>query len=115
MPQLLPAPEVQFIDENGAPYAGGSVEFYIPGTDTPKDTWSDNGGTALNTNPVVLDAAGRALIFGDGDYRAVLKDALGNLIYDQWTSSIVSDAMQPVMAAATIAEARDLLGVTDAI
>src|SRR5215472_4585806 len=115
MPLLLPPPVAQFCDANGRPFAGGSIAFYTWGTSTPKDTWSDNGGTTLNSNPVILDAAGRAIIFGDGDYRAVLKDADGNLIYDQWTSSVISDAMQPVVRAATIADALNLLGVTAAI
>lgn len=113
MPLLLQPPEVQFCDANGHPYAMGTVETYAPGTSTPKSTWQDHNGSALNTNPIVLDAAGRAIIFGDGDYRFVLKDAAGNLIYDQWTSSIVSIAMQPVVAAPTIAEAQRLLGIGD--
>lgn len=112
MPLLLPAPELQFCDGNGDPYSGGTIAFFIWGTDTPKDTWQDHDGTVLNTNPVVLDSAGRALIFGSGDYRAILKDADGNLIYDQWTSSVVSDAMQPVVRASTIADAQTLLGIT---
>lgn len=111
---LIP-PESQFIDADGAPYAGGTIDTFVPGTSTPKDTWSDMGGTALNTNPVVLDAAGRALLYGDGDYRFVVKDALGNLVYDQETTSFVSSAMQPVVAAATLADARNLLGIDDAI
>ena len=115
MPLILPAPEIQFLDGNGDPLAGGTVAFYIPSTDTPKDTWVDHEGTSLNENPLTLDSAGRALIFGSGDYRCVLRDSAGNLIYDQWTSSVVSDAMQPVVRAETVAEARDLLGVTEAI
>jgi len=120
MTSLLPTPEVQFIDENGAPYAGGTIAFYIPGTLTPKSTWQDALQVTLNTNPVVLDAAGRAIIFGDGDYRAILKDALGNEIYDQLTSSTlpesdISPAMLPVVEAATLATARNLMGITAAI
>lgn len=84
----LPEPEPQFCDANGVPFSGGTIATYIPGTDTPADTWSDMAGTALNTNPIVLDAAGRALIYGAGDYRFVLKDVAGNLIYDQLTSAI---------------------------
>lgn len=84
----LPAPEAQFIDANGHPYAGGTVETYIPGTDTSRDTYQDEAGTVLNTHPIVLDAAGRCLMYGAGDYRLVLKDADGNLIYDQLTSAL---------------------------
>jgi hypothetical protein len=115
MPLLLPPPELQFCDADGMPFAAGTINFYIPGTDSPKDTWSNHEGTTLNTNPVVLDAAGRAIIFGDGEYRAVLRDAAGNLIWDQWTSSVISAAMMPVVQAPTIAEARRLLGIDDAI
>lgn len=115
MPLLLQPPEFQAVDGNGLPYAGGSVGTYIPGTDTPKDTWVDKDGTALNANPIILDAAGRCIIFGDGEYRLVLRDADGNLIYDQWTSCVVSDAMQPVVVAPTIADAVQLLGIQDMI
>ena len=84
---LLPNAMQQFTDENGNPYAGGSVYFYIPATSTFKNTWKDPGATILNANPVTLDAAGRAIIYGEGDYRQVLFDANGNEIWDQLTSS----------------------------
>lgn len=88
MLEPLVPPESQYCDANGIPFAGGTIDTYIPGTDTRKDTWTNLEGTALNTNPIVLDSAGRALIYGAGDYRFVLKDADGNLIYDQETSAI---------------------------
>jgi hypothetical protein len=103
----------QFCDANGNPYAGGTLETYIPGTTTPKDTWADHGATALNSNPIVLDAAGRCVLFGDGEYRIILRDAVGNLVFDEWTTSLVSTAMQPVVMAATIADAVALLGLDD--
>lgn len=112
-PIIVPSP--QFCDANGHPFAGGTIATYIVGTDTPRDTWVDPEQVSLNTNPIVLDAAGRCLMWGDGEYRLVLKDAAGNLIWDQPSTTIVSAAMAPVVAAETIAEARDLLGITDAI
>jgi len=86
MATILPPPETQWIDANGDPIAGGDVAFYIPGTLTPKDTYQNPEGTILNTNPVVLDAAGRAIIYGSGSYRVIVKDAGGNLVYDQLTA-----------------------------
>lgn len=87
---LLPLvnPEQQYCDANGVPMAGGTIATYIPGTDTQKPTWVDAEQTALNENPIVLDAAGRCLMYGAGDFRLVLKDAFGNLIWDQETSAI---------------------------
>jgi hypothetical protein len=63
----------------------GTVEFYIAGTTDLKDTWADRAQTILNTNPIRLDAAGRAVIWGDGLYRQVVKDSLGNVIWDRLT------------------------------
>lgn len=82
---LLPNGEQTFLDVNGDPLGGGSVSFYIPSTLTPKNTWSNKAQTTLNTNPVGLDAAGRAIIYGTGSYRQIVKDAFGNTIWDQLT------------------------------
>ena len=84
---LLPNAKQQFFDTNGRPLAGGQVYFYIPNTSTLKNTWQDAGKTVLNTNPVVLDANGQAIIYGDGQYRQVVYDVHGNLIWDRLTDS----------------------------
>lgn len=83
---LLPNGMQQFSDGNGAPYAGGSVQFYVPGTTTPKNTWQDSALTILNTNPVLLDGSGRAIIWGLGSYQQVLYDQYGVQIWSQQTS-----------------------------
>lgn len=82
---ILPNGEQTFLDNNGNPLASGLVYFYIPSTFTPKDTWQDASGSTLNTNPVLLDDAGRAIIYGSGSYRQIVKDSLGNVIWDQLT------------------------------
>lgn len=87
---LLPSARVQFCDLNGAPLVGGTVETYIPGTLTLKDTYQDSLGTILNTHPIALDATGTAAIWGNGSYRQVVTDALGNLIWDQVTTAPAS-------------------------
>lgn len=68
--------------------AGGTVAFYIPNTSTFKQTWfnSDQAAIHQNANPVLLDANGCAVIYGIGSYREVVKDSLGNTVYDQITT-----------------------------
>lgn len=61
-------------DTQGRPVPGGKVYTYEQGTTTPKETYSDEEGTTPNTNPVVLDSSGRAMIFGDGSYTIDVKD-----------------------------------------
>jgi len=81
----LPDGKVQLFNASGEPLAGGYVYHYIPGTSTPKDTYQDINATILNANPVILDVAGRAVIFGTGSYRQVATDSLGNQQWDQVT------------------------------
>ena len=76
-----------FVDENGFPLVGGTVAMYIPSTLVPKNTWQDTAQTILNTDPIILNARGQCIIFGSGNYRQILKDALGNIIWDQIVSS----------------------------
>lgn len=83
---LLPNGKQTFLSNNGQPLSIGYVYFYIPGTTTNKNTYKDSAQTILNTNPVRLDAAGRAIIYGSGTYRQVVKDMNGNIIWDQLTN-----------------------------
>ena len=69
----------QFFDRNGAPLAGGLLYTYNAGTTTPVSTYTSRSGAAYNTNPIVLDSAGRtpAEIWLEGGvlYKFVLKDS----------------------------------------
>lgn len=67
--------------------AGGSVAYYIPSTLTTKQTWQDAGETILNSQPVPLDQNGCAIVYGSGIYRQIVKDQLGNTIWDAVTAS----------------------------
>jgi microcystin-dependent protein len=89
---LLPNGEQQFIDANGKPYAGGKVYFYsnYPTCTVLKNTYQNEAGTVLNTNPVNLSAMGTATIFGSGAYCQVLKDSLGNTVWTKYTSDTSS-------------------------
>lgn len=84
---LLPNGRQVFLDANGVPLVGGTVAFFIPNTSTPKNTYQDSGFLVLNTNPVILDSLGSAVIYGNGQYRQLLKDSSGNTIWDKLTSS----------------------------
>ena len=69
----------QFLDANGAPLTGGLLYSYLSGTSTPATTYTSRDGGTNNTNPIVLDAAGRtpAEIWLDGGvlYKFVLKSS----------------------------------------
>ena len=69
----------QFLDANGAPLTGGLLYTYLAGTSTPATTYTSRAGTSNNTNPIVLDAAGRtpAEVWLDGGvlYKFVLKSS----------------------------------------
>jgi hypothetical protein len=92
---LLPNGEQMFTDNNGLPLSAGCVYFYIPGTTSPKTTYQNAAQTIANTNPVLLDAAGRAIIYGTGTYRQIVQQAPcpgGTQIWDQITADTSSSA-----------------------
>lgn len=69
----------QFFDANGAPLAVGNLYYYVAGTTTPQDTYSDSAGTVTNTNPIVLDGSGRldvdVYLGSSANYKEVLTTA----------------------------------------
>lgn len=113
---LLQNGKQDFKDANGRPLSGGRVFFFEPGTQSPKDTYQDAAQTILNTNPIILDARGEAVIYGSGAYRQVLRDASLNQIWDQNIPdalSSVNDSIGPLLmktsvVVANIAELRAL-------
>lgn len=86
---ILPPGRTQYLDLDGNPLVGGSVYYYQPGTTTPKNTWKDAFQLILNTNPVVLDDDGSALVYGAGGYSMALYDVNGNLIYTALTQDLL--------------------------
>ncbi len=83
----LPNAKTQFVDIDGKPIVAGTVGHYEPGGLTPKDTWQDFARNVTNDNPLTLDARGQAAIWGAGRYRQIVKDSLGNLIWDAETAT----------------------------
>jgi hypothetical protein len=49
----------QFFDDSGNPLSGGLLYTYSAGTTTPATTYTSNTGSVANSNPIVLDSAGR--------------------------------------------------------
>lgn len=96
---LLPVPKAQFFDNNGVPLNGGKVYTYEAGTTTPKDTYVASDGAA-NLNPVILDSAGRANIWLDGNYKITLTDANDVPIYT--VDDVTNNSVSPVYTGGTV-------------
>jgi hypothetical protein len=88
---ILRNPKFQFVDSGGLPYAGGTLTFYLTGTQTPEDTYSNQGLSTVNANPITLNSAGwpatDIFLSPTKKYKVVLKDSSGNTI---WTVDPVS-------------------------
>lgn len=83
---LLPEGRQSFTTPTGAPLVGGRLYTFAAGTSTPKATYADAAATVPNTNPVVLDARGEALVYWVGAYKVELRAADNSLI---WTTDNV--------------------------
>lgn len=112
MAAILPPGKVTFYNSNNVPLVLGTVDFYEPGTTTRKTTYQDIGLTIPNSNPVVLDTNGQAILWGSGAYRQVVKDSSGNLIWDQVTSALDGTGLA---ASGANSDITALLGLTSPI
>ena len=86
---LQQAPWFTGLDNSGDPVVGGLVFTYTAGTSTKEATYTDAALSVPNTNPIVLDAGGRCVMFLDPskDYKIVMAPATDT---DPPTSPIVS-------------------------
>jgi hypothetical protein len=93
MAALTPVPKIQFFTANGEPLVGGKLYSYAAGTTTPLVTYTDQAGTSVNTNPVILDSRGEANVWlGTGPYKLRLASATD---VDIWTvDDIYSEGSQ---------------------
>ena len=74
----------QFFDNSGVPLAGGLLYSYEAGTTTPLATYTTSAGNIANSNPIVLDAAGRPpseIWLDNRPYKLVLKTSASVLIW----------------------------------
>ena len=105
----------QFFDSSGEVLAGGKLYFKASGSDTLQNTYQESGLTTANTNPIVLDSAGRATvnIFLDGTYRVELRDSSDTLIWqrDPVQNPVITGAtsLADVLASGNITAANDII------
>jgi len=75
----------QFFDNNGIPLSGGLLYTYVAGTSTLLATYTTLTGNIANSNPIVLDSAGRPpneiWLTNGFAYKFVLQDASYNQIW----------------------------------
>ena len=81
--QYLLDPQLQYSDKSGALNVAGFLRVYLNGTDDRATTYKDFAGT-LNTDDIVLDSNGRAVVIADTSktYRLEVYTSDGDL---QWT------------------------------
>jgi hypothetical protein len=105
---------LQYFTDGGELLGGGKLNFYETGTTTRKNTFSDSAMTIANTNPVTLDADGRAPnIFFSGLAKCVLTDSTGVVLetkdpvgddsaskngFPDWAADVTYAFNQPVTA-----------------
>ncbi len=78
----IPFVRPQWFNSNGIPCSGCKLYSYIAGTSTPQATYFDAALSMPNTNPIVLDAAGRATVFlGSLSYKFVLNLPNGSQLW----------------------------------
>jgi len=68
-------------DISGNPVNAGKIYSYAAGTDTEKTLYTDAAKTGEATNPVILDASGRAIVYADGNYKFIVKTSTGVLLF----------------------------------
>jgi hypothetical protein len=84
---LLAGAGWQFFDDNGVPLNGGLLYTYAAGTTTPLATYTSSNGVTANSNPIVLDSAGRVpyqvwLTVGSA-YKFILKTSTGVTVWTE--------------------------------
>lgn len=62
-------------DNAGNPLTAGKVYHYEAGTTTTKVLYTDYAGTTPAAQPIVLDGAGAASVYGSGLYKFVIQDS----------------------------------------
>ena len=90
---LLAGAGWQFFTDTGTPLAGGLLYTYLAGTTTPATTYTSAVGNVAQSNPIVLDSAGRVSeeiwLTAGVTYKFTLKTSTNVLI---WTKDNIEGA-----------------------
>ena len=98
----------QFFDNSGNVLTGGKLYTYLAGTTTFADTYTSSTGTVLNTNPIILDSAGRVpeeIWFAENQtYKFVLTDA-DDVLLGTWDNLVsVNEIVDGYITTAMLAD-----------
>lgn len=110
----------QFFDDNGVPLSGGLIHTYQTGTTTPAATYTSSSGNTANTNPIVLDAAGRipAEVWLDDQYiyKFTVSKSTGVLIrtYESISGAASAQDIADILALLTASSGSSLIGFIQA-
>ena len=112
----------QFFTNNGVILSGGKLYSYAAGTTTPAVTYTSVSGVTNNTNPIILDSAGRVPNSGEiwldngNTYKFVLKDSSDVLIatYDNIAGINDSTELLAYEAALAASSGSSLVGFIQA-
>jgi hypothetical protein len=105
----------QFFDNNGVPLAGGLLYSYSAGTTSPLATYTTSSGATPNTNPIVLDAAGRPaneIWLAVNAYKLVLKTSAGVQLWSMDNITGLPAAGSQAYATATAGQTVFTVGFT---
>ena len=105
----------QFFDNNGVPLAGGLLYTYSAGTTSPLATYTTSSGVTPNTNPIVLDAAGRPageIWLSAVAYKLVLKTSAGVQLWSMDNITGLPSAGSQAYATATAGQTVFTVGFT---
>lgn len=87
------------VDLSQIALSGGQVYTYTAGTTTPKAIYADKALSSAYTQPLILDSDGRAIAYGDGLYKFVVKDNASNTVFT--ADNVEINSLAEVMADAT--------------
>jgi len=104
---IFPWPVFQAYDTNGHPLVGGRLYTYEANSTVPKASFADYYFLTPNSNPVILDADGIAIVHLDGFYRLVLTDAQNVQLWEEPVYEFASGSPAPTSGLVT--------GMTEAV